>query len=579
MIRRHHFLLTFILLLNGCASLTTPSGGPKDLKPPRLISSIPSANQINFKGKAIELTFNEPVKLNNPREEIIISPSAGKNVEIKVKGTKVTIAPEKPWRDSTTYSIQFREAIQDITESNIPINLKLAFSTGPLIDTLHITGKIKNLLKGSIADKITVGLYDSDTFDIFTDTARYFTKTDKKGKYKLDNIKAGSYKIYAFDDKNKNLRVESQTERFGFQSKPILLQKNLDSLGLGLIMLDSRRLKVSTIRNAGTTTRIRFNKPITDYTIAQDSNLVHAFGDNRSEVIFWNPSTTGDSLRLHLTATDSLSNHADTLFYLKKTLTKSPKEVFKWSLGAPIVESETGNFKTTLSFNKPIIDIDFDSLYIKIDTASAAPPPKQEPKDKGSTDTSQNTIVQDSVQTDSIPKRIEKPWILSVSKKDITYNPKTKDLTIVKQLDMKIFKLKKDPTLSLVARSAFVYSIDQDTSKVLSTNIPILWPEDTGIVLIEVITKEKSFIIQLLDPSGKVVASARNVFKQTFKNLPPMDYQIRIVIDSNENGKWDPGNFYLGQEPEKVAFYLTPKKLQNFAMRANWENGPLVIKF
>ncbi|MEJ0054532.1 MAG: DUF2141 domain-containing protein [Bacteroidota bacterium] len=65
---------------------------------------------------------------------------------------------------------------------------------------------------------MTVGIYQQDTFDIFTDTARYFTKTDKKGRFSLDNVKNGKYKIYAFDDKNKNLKVESRTERFGFLS-------------------------------------------------------------------------------------------------------------------------------------------------------------------------------------------------------------------------------------------------------------------------------------------------------------------------------------------------------------------------
>lgn len=188
-------------------------------------------------------------------------------------------------------------------------------------------------------------------------------------------------------------------------------------------------------------------------------------------------------------------------------------------------------------------------------------------------------VRKDTIQIDSASIKKEKPWIISISKKDISLDTQVKQITITKQLDPKIFKLKKDPTLLLIARPQFVYSIDQDTSKAISTTIPILWPEDTGIVFIEVNTKEKYYIIQLLDASGKIMATARNVLKQTFKNLPPMDYQIRIIIDTNNNGRWDPGNFYKGQEPEKVVYYLTPKKQQKFAMRANWENGPLILRF
>src|SRR5258708_11668987 len=161
---RVFLFVVIIYLFQACASLTTPTGGPKDVDPPELIGSSPENNQINFKGKTVELIFNELVKLNNPREEIIISPSPGKNIEIKAKGTKVTFTPAKGWKDSTTYSILFRQGIQDVTEGNSPdsIGLKIAFSTGPVIDSLHITGKVEDLLNGKVADKITVGLYQQD---------------------------------------------------------------------------------------------------------------------------------------------------------------------------------------------------------------------------------------------------------------------------------------------------------------------------------------------------------------------------------------------------------------------------------
>ena len=275
-------LLCFTTLIIGCASLTTPSGGPKDSKPPVLIKSIPSPNQTNFKGKTVELIFNEFVKLNNPKEEIIISPSPGKNIEIKSNGTKVTITPKDNWQDSTTYSIVLREGVQDITESNSPPNLKIAFSTGPNIDSLNMSGTIKNLLLGTPADKVTVALYSSDTFNIFSHTPSYFTKTDKNGKYKLENIKAGRYGIYAFDDKNKNLKVESRTERYGFLANKIDLRKPTDSVDIGLIMMDSRPLKITAIRNVGTITRLRFNKYITDYSIQSEKEVTHAFGDNQT---------------------------------------------------------------------------------------------------------------------------------------------------------------------------------------------------------------------------------------------------------------------------------------------------------
>ena len=532
-------LLCFTTLIIGCASLTTPSGGPKDSKPPVLIKSIPSPNQTNFKGKTVELIFNEFVKLNNPKEEIIISPSPGKNIEIKSNGTRVTITPKDNWQDSTTYSIVLREGVQDITESNSPPNLKIAFSTGPNIDSLNMSGTIKNLLLGTPADKVTVALYSSDTFNIFSHTPSYFTKTDKNGKYKLENIKAGRYGIYAFDDKNKNLKVESRTERYGFLANKIDLRKPTDSVDIGLIMMDSRPLKITAIRNVGTITRLRFNKYITDYSIQSEKEVTHAFGDNQTEIVFWNPTNVDDSLQLHLVARDSIQTAADSSFYIKKTNIKPIKENLKWSLGAPSVDSETGSFKTVMKFSKPLLTLNFDSLFIKLDTTRTIP----------------------------------------IVKEDISIDERRKEISISKILDKQLFTGEKDPRLSLKAGKGFVYSIDSDTSKSISTAIPILWPEDTGVLLLQTNTREENYIIQLLNKDGKIISSVQNVTKYTFKNLPPAEYSIRIILDTNKNGKWDPGNIVKGEEPEKVVFYKTTNGKQSFPMRANWEYGPLILRF
>ena len=52
--------------------------------------------------------------------------------------------------------------------------------------------------------------------------------------------------------------------------------------------------------------------------------------------------------------------------------------------------------------------------------------------------------------------------------------------------------------------------------------------------------------------------------------LPPGEYQIKILEDGNNNGKWDTGKFGFGkgkQQPERV--WIIPNKLN---IRADWEN-------
>jgi len=528
-----------ILIFNACANITTPIGGPKDIAPPKLVESSPSNKQINFSSKTVELTFNEAVKLNNPKEEIIITPSPGEEIDFRVKQTKLLITPKEGWQPETTYSIQFREGVKDITEGNVPINLKLAFSTGPNIDSLRFSGKIYELLKGTPTEKITVAIYEQDTFDLFTDKPLYFTKTDKNGKFTLDNIKNGSYYFYAWDDKNKNLKVESKTERYGFIGQKLELQKNIDTLNVGLVMLDARQLKITSIRNIGTVTRVRSNKFLTDYTIESDSSFTNNFGETQTEVNIWNPQTIGDSVRISFVATDSLQTRIDSTFYIKKTNTKPIIDTYLWSLGAPAIESETGIFKTTIRYNKPITYINFDSLF----------------------------IVRDTIE------------VIPITKEDISIDIKHKKIEIEKNLDKNLFKAEVDPLFKLKAGKGFLLTIDDDTSKMLSIPVPILWPEDTGTLLIETNTTSKHFIIELLTSDFKIISSIRDAKKYTFKNILPGSYQLRIIIDSNNNGVWDPGNIVVRKEPEKVIFYIGLDKKPLVPLRANWEVGPLTLKF
>ncbi|MDQ6888749.1 MAG: hypothetical protein M3Z56_00510, partial [Bacteroidota bacterium] len=52
----------------------------------------------------------------------------------------------------------------------------------------------------------------------------------------------------------------------------------------------------------------------------------------------------------------------------------------------------------------------------------------------------------------------------------------------------------------------------------------------------------------------------------------PGDYELRILDDTNGNGKWDPGNYELKKQPEKV--YSISQKIN---IRANWENEKDII--
>jgi uncharacterized protein (DUF2141 family) len=531
-------------ILCGCASITTPTGGPKDETPPELIRSFPENGQKNFKGKTIELTFNEELKLKDAKEEILITPSPGKNISYIVKKNRVIIEPENSWEENTTYSINFREGIQDITEGNPAENLRLAFSTGDTIDSLSISGSVGFTFSEKTPEKITVALYQSDTFNIFKHAPTYFTKVSKEGIFSIQNLKGGTYYVYAFDDKNKNLKVESKTEKFGFLSPPIFLYSNKDSLKINLIMVDARPPALTSIRHTTETTLVRINKNADSLNIKMESSkALPTFGDKQSELTFYHAFDSKDSVKVNLFLIDSVKQTLDTTFYLKHSDTKVAKESFGIKEVSSNFNLQTKKFKHVISFNKPIASINTDSIYIKVDSLTVI-------------NLSQKDVIIDTLyHTLSVETSLEAP----------------------KEKEADKARKKTKPYLR-IGKGAII-SYQSDSSKSITKEITFIKEEDTGLITGKVDTKEKNFVLQLLTTNDVLITELKNQKEFSIKYLKPDTYKVRIIIDTNGNGKWDAGNFLKGIEPERIIFYKSEENKYTFPIRANWEYGPLVITF
>ncbi len=535
---KYFWAVVILILFAECANQTAPNGGPQDKKPPELVSSNPANNQKKFSGKTIELVFDEYVKLKNPEEEVLISPAIGKGVKYTAKKYKVIVSTKGNWKENTTYSIAFRESIQDITESNPATNLRLAFSTGETIDSLQINGNIAELFKEEIPDKITVALYASDTFNIFKHTPTYFTKANKRGKFSIQNLKAGGYYIYAFDDKNKNLIVESKSERFGFKRDKIEIPGK-DTIHVDLFKVDARPMKVTSFRSTDKIATLRINKPVSAIKVQPytQEEFIYYYGKTHDEIIFRSlrEERTRDSTLLEITLTDSLQVRKDTAVYLKYSNSKMMKERFSSSFSFLEYDAEKKSIHQKIQFNKLLKSINYDSLFIQHDTVTFQP----------------------------------------INNQNVIFD--TLNLTL--HLNTKLEKEISMTTPILVYGMGAFVSIDQDSSKAKTETIRILKAEQTGSLAITVETKEPYYFIELIDRSDRIVKKVSNIKEQNFKNLEPGDYKIRITIDPNNNHIWDIGNYLLRSEPEKIILLKTFDGKTSTPVRANWEVGPLVIKF
>lgn len=74
-------------------------------------------------------------------------------------------------------------------------------------------------------------------------------------------------------------------------------------------------------------------------------------------------------------------------------------------------------------------------------------------------------------------------------------------------------------------------------------------------------------IIQFLE--GDKIKAAFPITQKEWinKRFPPGEFGMRILFDTNQNGKWDPGNFETHTQPEKVILIS-----QKLSIRADWDN-------
>lgn len=555
-IRWIFFVLLGILTFQ-CAKQTSPTGGPTDETPPSLTGSAPRHEQTNVKSSRIELQFDEAIQLNNPREQIIITPSVGKKFETTANKRKVVLDLKADLQENTTYNINFREAILDLTEKN-PANVKLAFSTGSYIDSLRINGTVQDALTEKIAGNYTVALAEaSDTFNIFKHPASWITITDKKGFFSIENLKPGTYTLYAFEDKSKNLIVDSKSEHYGFSAKQINLTSNIDSLKLRTFKLDVNPFKLISARTTFAYFNLRFNKSLTSYQITSSDSTIKIYSNLETDLTtikLYNTIIGRDSLQIKVNATDSLNSTIDTLVYMKFPKKEATRDKFVASLEKATVNESNSMLSAHITFNKPIPLFNPDSAFIELDSVTRLP-------------ISEKEFVWDPNQTKvSLTKKVDLKILFPVD----TSDSKTQKSKAAIQPPKKVATLH-------FAKGTFI-SIENDTAQSLSAPISLIKLESTGILEASVRTSE-NFILQLLSKTGKIVAQRSNQKEATFEDLPPDTYQLRIIIDSNKNGKWDAGNFSTKTEPEPIVYYRDRKGGKDLPLKANWTLDKLLITY
>lgn len=149
-----------VSVIFSCARQAAPSGGPRDVTPPKVIRSIPPNGAVDFTGRSIVITFDEYLApLDKLNEKFMISPPLIKKPDIELRGKNLYIKFNEELRDSSTYTLYFGDLIKDLNEGNIMPNFQFVFSTGDVLDSLSVTGNIYKANNLEVPEKTLILMY------------------------------------------------------------------------------------------------------------------------------------------------------------------------------------------------------------------------------------------------------------------------------------------------------------------------------------------------------------------------------------------------------------------------------------
>jgi len=231
-IRAIIWISVVLLFAVRCASISPPTGGPRDSIPPRIVRAAPAPYTTNFKGDRITLDFNEFIQLKDQQKLFFVSPPGSRKPMLTIKNKSLIVQFEEPLDSATTYRLDFGNSIVDNNEGNAMQGFSFVFSTGNVIDSLMMAGQVIDAFtRDTIVDAFLFYFdqrADSAKLDstLFNARADALFRSDSSGFFVADILKDKSYRLYALKDENGNQRYEAGEDRVAFTDtvyNPILL--------------------------------------------------------------------------------------------------------------------------------------------------------------------------------------------------------------------------------------------------------------------------------------------------------------------------------------------------------------------
>jgi hypothetical protein len=509
-------------ILVQCAKRGNPTGGPVDEKAPEILREFPDNYSTNFKNQTIKIVFDEYVKFEDLNKQLVISPPLKTTPIITPQGgtaREIEITITDTLQKNTTYVLNFGQSIVDNNEANPYPFYKYVFSTGNYVDSLTLKGKISNALEYKTADFVNVLLYEVDSTytdsAIYKETPNYVLNTlDSLNTFSMENLREGTYRMVALKEENSDLRFDPKRDLIGYISDYVKVPSDNEYEIRLYKQIEDRDIKRPT-HESKNRIHVGYTGSIEGLKIrAVDSSLIEKSRftklDKKDTLQYWfQPSKELDSILIEGTASKFSKEFMVPLKDLKKD---------------SLTISKYGDFK----------------LRSNIHLSATTPMQIIDPSKLGLMD-KDSTAVRFMTRLDSLKNILTVAFDKEENQRYL--------LTIYPDAVTDFFGFSNPDTLRL----NYSTRSTRDYGNIFVT----IENGDQFPVIVQVVTKDLKVV-------AEQVARSNDVYE--FLLVDPDTYYLRIVYDQNNNGKYDPGNYLLQQQPERVQYLKKEVRLQ-----PNWD--------
>ena len=593
------YLIVAVLLaglLYSCASIGHPTGGEKDVDPPLFIASNPAPNTTNYNKQKIELQFNEYIVLKNQATKVVVSPAQKDNPIIRANGKNIDIELKDTLRPNTTYVIDFSDAIQDNNENNPIENFSFAFATGDTIDTLQVSGIVLNARDLEPQKEMFVGLHSClDDSAFRTLPLERIARTNDLGQFTIRNIKPGRYHIFALKDVDRDYKF-ARTEDLAFLDEIIVPTtteiETMDTTFTSQMVTDTIVKAKHTVFLPNDILLSSFNEEFKSlYLVSNERTERHRFtitfsapSDSLPTIEILKPEGYDNSKKWY--ALDN-SIHNDTLNY--------------WITDSALIMSDSIQVNMRYLHTDSLDNITFtnDTLYVNLKNAKYIKKREEQERKRREEEAKKRRESGDTANIDTVPPAKLIDFNLTIMASVDVYAPlRFKSETPIDSIapdcarlsmkvdtvwnDLGVVKLVKDSIKGLQYNIEYdwepgaEYSITIDSLSIfdiygahnasLKKEFKVKSLDEYSNLFMKVNVTDSAFVELLSTNDNPVLVAPVKNGSVDFFNVRPGEYYARIVLDRNNNGKWDTGNYETHLQPEEVYYY--PKKL---ALKQNWD--------